>query len=57
MKDDRLYLIHILECLSRIEQYTAEGKEAFMCDSKTQDAVLRNPQTLADTPATDRLLL
>ena len=40
MKDDRLYLIHILECLTRIEQYTAEGKDAFLHDTKTQDAVL-----------------
>jgi uncharacterized protein with HEPN domain len=49
MKDDRLYLIHIIECLSRIEQYTAEGKEAFLRDTKTQDAVLRNLQTLAES--------
>ena len=49
MKDDRLYLIHIFECLSRIEQYTLEGKEAFMGDTKTQDAVLRNLQTLAES--------
>ena len=49
MKDDRLYLIHIFECLSRIEQYTREGKEAFMGDTKTQDAVLRNLQTLAES--------
>lgn len=49
MKDDRLYLIHNLECLSRIEKYTAAGKEAFMSDTKTQDAVLRNLQTLAES--------
>ncbi len=42
MKDDRLYLIYIQECLARIEAYTAEGKEAFLADTKTQDAVLRN---------------
>lgn len=49
MKDERLYLIHILECLSRIEQYTADGEEWFMRDTKTQDAVLRNLQTLAES--------
>lgn len=49
MKDDRLYLVHILECLSRIEQYTGGGKESFMRDTKTQDAVLRNLQTLAES--------
>ena len=39
MKDDRLYLIHIRECIARIERYTAEGKEVFFADAKTQDAV------------------
>lgn len=41
-KRDRLYLTHIVECADRIESYTAEGKEAFLTDTKTQDAVLRN---------------
>ena len=49
MKDDRLYLIHIRECINRIKRYTAEGKEVFFADAKTQDAVLRNLQTLAES--------
>lgn len=49
MKDDKLYLIHILECIGRIEQYTVDGREAFLQDIKTQDAVLRNLQTLAES--------
>jgi uncharacterized protein with HEPN domain len=49
MKDNRLYLIHIQECLTRIELYTVEGKDAFLTDIKTQDAVLRNLQTLAES--------
>ncbi len=49
MKDDRLYLIHILECIERIERYTADGGDAFMDDTKTQDAVMRNLQTLAES--------
>ncbi|MFB3921020.1 MAG: DUF86 domain-containing protein [Terriglobia bacterium] len=49
MKDDRLYLIHIIECIGRVEEYTREGKEAFTRDTKTQDAVLRNLQTLAES--------
>ena len=49
MKDDRLYLTHIKECISWIEQYTKEGKEKFLEDKKTQDAVLRNLQTLAES--------
>lgn len=49
MKDDRLYLIHIRESIARIEEYTAGGREAFFADRKTQDAVLRNLQTLAES--------
>lgn len=29
MKDDRVYLLHILECIRRIEEDTAGGKGAF----------------------------
>jgi len=49
VKDDRLYLIHIGECIDRIERYTAEGKAFFLRDEKTQDAVLRKLQTLAES--------
>ena len=49
MKDNKLYLIHILESIGRIVEYTREGKDAFMRDRKTQDAVLRNLQTLAES--------
>ena len=49
MKDDHLYLLHISESLERIEEYIAEGGEAFLADRKTQDAVLRNLQTLAES--------
>ncbi|WP_267901157.1 ribonuclease HepT family protein [Dulcicalothrix desertica] len=42
MKEGRVYLIHIRDCISRINQYTLEGKEVFFNDIKTQDAVLRN---------------
>ena len=47
--DDRLYLVHIQECIGRIELYTAEGKTAFFFDTKTQDAVLRNLHTLSES--------
>ena len=49
MKDDRLYLLHIAECISRVQSYTAGGKETFWTDIKTQDAVIRNLQTLAES--------
>ena len=49
MKDDRLYLIHIVECATRIQEYTKDGKGIFLSDGKTQDAVLRNLQILAES--------
>jgi uncharacterized protein with HEPN domain len=30
MKDARIYLIHIRECLTRIENYTQNGQNDFM---------------------------
>ncbi len=49
MKDDRLYLIHITECIERIERYTAAGRTAFLADTMIQDAVLRNLHTLSES--------
>ncbi|MBI4729136.1 MAG: DUF86 domain-containing protein [Acidobacteria bacterium] len=49
MTGDRLYLIHILECVERIERYTAGGRDAFFADPKTQDAVIRNLQVLGES--------
>ncbi len=48
MKDERLYLIHIAECIEKIEQYTAEGKMEFLKDPKTQDAVIRNFEIIGE---------
>ena len=30
MKDARVYVIHIRDCIARIEQYTSEGESAFL---------------------------
>lgn len=49
MKDDRLYLLHISECIAWIEEFSVDGREVFLKDRKTQDAVLRNLQTLAES--------
>lgn len=49
MKDDKLYLIHITECIERIEEYIAGGRGVFMGSSLIQDAVLRNLQTMAES--------
>lgn len=49
MKDDAIYLQHIQECIGRIEQYTAEGRPAFLASPLIQDGVLRNLQTLGQS--------
>ncbi len=48
MKDDKLYLIHISECIERIESYTQEGREAFLRSRITQDAVVRNFEVIGE---------
>lgn len=50
MKDDKLYLIHIAECIERIESYVDKmNRESFMASPIVQDAVLRNLQILAES--------
>lgn len=49
MKDDRLYLIHMSECIARIEEYVRGGREAFMASTLVQDGVVRNLQVLAES--------
>lgn len=53
MKDDAIYLRHILECIRRIEHHITDGRDAFLTSTTLQDATLRNLQTL--TEATQRL--
>lgn len=53
MKRDQLYLTHIHESIEKIESYTVEGRSAFVSDSKTQDAVIRNFEIIGE--ATKRL--
>jgi uncharacterized protein with HEPN domain len=49
MKDDAVYLRHILECVQRIEEYAAAGREAFLASHLLQDATLRNLQTMSES--------
>ena len=49
MKDDRVYLKHILRCIARIEEYTAGGRDSFFSSHLIQDGVIRNLQTLAES--------
>ncbi|MBW4556505.1 MAG: DUF86 domain-containing protein [Trichormus sp. ATA11-4-KO1] len=49
MKDSRVYLIHIRDCLTRIKQYTVAEPEIFFQDIKIPDAVLRNLQVMCES--------
>ena len=49
MKDDRIYLRHILDCINAIQNHIAEGKEDFLSDRKTGKATLRELQELAES--------
>jgi len=48
MKDQLLYLIHIRECIERIESFTREGRETFMNSRLIQDAVIRNFEIIGE---------
>ena len=48
MKDLRPYLAHVLECIRRIESYTAAGKRAFPDSILIQDAIVRNFVTIGE---------
>ena len=51
MRDDQVYLKFIRESIDRVELYTRDGEAAFTGDVRTQDAVLRRMETLADAAA------
>lgn len=49
MKTARIHIDHIIECIDWILRFTAGGKDAFLADRKTQSAVMRELQTLAES--------
>jgi uncharacterized protein with HEPN domain len=49
LKDDAVYLRHIIECIRRIEENTSEGVDAFRASHTRQDAVIRNLQVLTES--------
>ena len=48
MKTDPLYLRHILDAVDSIRDYTQGGRDAFMQDKKTQDAVIRQFEIIGE---------
>ena len=48
MKDDRLYLHHMLERCHRITRFIGPGREAFMASEELQDAVIHNVEVIGE---------
>ncbi len=48
IKDARVNLVHILECIEKIERFTVGGRERFLADDLVQDAVLRNFEIIGE---------
>ena len=47
-KDPQVYLAHIRDSILLIREYTVDGREAFLTDRKTQDAVIRNLEIIGE---------
>ena len=46
MKDERVYLLHVIDSIDAIQRYTVDGRDVFFADPKTQDAVIRNIEVI-----------
>ncbi|QUH26148.1 DUF86 domain-containing protein [Serpentinicella alkaliphila] len=53
MKDDKIYLIHIIESIRSIESYIEPGESEFFRSKLIQDAVIRNLEIIGE--ATKRI--
>ncbi|MBK8030276.1 MAG: DUF86 domain-containing protein [Chloroflexi bacterium] len=53
MKDDKVYLRDIADCIEKIQRYTQAGLAAFEQNPMAQDAVIRNFEIIGE--ATKRL--
>jgi len=48
VKDDRLYLYHMLERCQRIARFIGPGRETFIESDELQDAVIRNVEVIGE---------
>jgi uncharacterized protein with HEPN domain len=46
VNSQRAYLLHTLDAIDAVIEYTQDGRDAFFADRKTQDAVIRNIEVL-----------
>jgi len=49
LKDDRVYLTHILECIQRVREYTHDDYDTFKGSTLVQDATIRNLQIMSES--------
>ncbi len=45
---DRLYLRHVVDAIEDIRPFTADGRDAFLHDRKTQSAVIRQLEIIGE---------
>ena len=48
MKDERAPLRYMLDCMDAVAEYCRDGRDAFLADRKTVDAVVRNFEVLGE---------
>jgi uncharacterized protein with HEPN domain len=48
VKDERVYLGHILEAIDDIERYASAGADAFLAERMRQDAVIRKLEIIGE---------
>jgi uncharacterized protein with HEPN domain len=48
VKDDRLYLHHMLERYHRITRFIGPGRDTFVSSEELQDAVIRNVEVIGE---------
>lgn len=49
MKSQRAYVEHVIECIRRVQEDSALGREAVFASRTHQDAILRNLQILCES--------
>jgi uncharacterized protein with HEPN domain len=48
VKDDHVYLAHILDAIERIQIFTSGNRQQFLADQMIQDAVIRNLEVIGE---------
>lgn len=48
MKDDRVYLLHIMDAIRKIESYSEAGRDEFFSVSHWQDAIIRQLEIIGE---------